>query len=327
MTQTLRWGLLSTARINRSIIPPLHASERNKLVAVASRNKAKAEEYAQEWKIPCAHNSYESLLTDPEVDVIYNSLPNSLHAEWTVKALQAGKHVLCEKPLATNIADIDAIITAVERSGKIVSEAFMYRHHPQTLKVKELVDSGALGKLRLIHGVFSFNLASESDVRLDPALGGGSIWDIGCYPISYTRLITGVEPEEVFGWQMCSKSGVDLLFSGQMRFADEVFAQFDCSFCAPYRAQIEIIGSQASLTVPIPFKPGTEAVVYLNRGNDDIEQIVIAGQELYLGEVEDIADAILLDKSPRISLRDSRGNAATILALLESANNGKSVKI
>ncbi|MFZ6030084.1 MAG: Gfo/Idh/MocA family protein [Chloroflexota bacterium] len=326
MTETLRWGLLSTARINRAIIPALRASPRNELAAVASRDGAKAAKYAQNWQIPRSHASYEDLLADPGIDVIYNPLPNSLHAEWTIKALHAGKHVLCEKPLAITCREVDAITQAAQESGKVVAEAFMYRHHPQTHNVKALVDGGGLGDLRLVRGAFTFNLARQNDVRFDPVLGGGSIWDVGCYPISYARMILGAEPEEVFGWQMTGASGVDMLFSGQMRFPGNVYAQFDCGFCAPYRAQVEIVGSQASLTVPAPFKPGAENVIYLTR-EDHTESIAVKGQGLYTGEVEDMADAALLGKQPLISLADSRGNVATIVALLEATRTGKPVKV
>jgi predicted dehydrogenase len=326
MHPQLRWGLLSTARINRVIIPPLRVSPRNELVAVASRDQAKAEKYAAEWGIGRVHESYEALLADPEIDVIYNPLPNSLHAEWTIKALQAGKHVLCEKPLTAKVSETDAIIAAAESNGKVVAEAFMYRHHPQTLKVKELVASGALGALRLMRGSFSFTLSRDPDVRLRPDLDGGCIWDVGCYPVSYIRTVVGAEPEEVFGWQVTGPTGVDLLFAGQMRFPNNVFAQFDCAFNMPYRAQVEIVGSEATLTVPTPFKPGLETEIYLTRG-DDTEQIVIAGQELYQGEVEDMADAVLLGKPPRISLADSRGNVAALAALLQSARDGKVLRL
>ncbi len=157
-TKVLNWGLLSTARINRSLIPPLRASKRNHLLAVASRSQESADAYAKEWKIPRAHGSYEALLADPEIDVIYNPLPNHLHAEWTIKAIEAGKHVLCEKPLALSVDDVDAIAAAAQKHGRVVAEAFMYRHHPQTLKVQELVQSGSLGTLKLLRGSFSFVL-------------------------------------------------------------------------------------------------------------------------------------------------------------------------
>jgi len=324
MNKQLNWGLLSTARINRALIAPLRASDSARLFAVASRTQSSADEYASEWKIPRAHGSYEALLADPEVDVIYNSLPNHLHAEWTIKAMQAGKHVLCEKPFAITLEEVDAMIAASKETGKVLTEAFMYRHHAQTLKAKELVDSGALGKLQIVKGAFTFTLTRAGDIRLKRETGGGSIWDVGCYPISYARTIVGAEPLEVFGWQVEEQNGVDTSFFGQMRFANGVHAQFDSGFTSPSRSMIEIVGTDASLTIPDPFKPGKNSEIYLSRG-DKMEKIKIKGAELYLGEVDDISDAILLGKSPRISLQDSRANIAAILALLQSAQTGKSI--
>jgi D-xylose 1-dehydrogenase (NADP+, D-xylono-1,5-lactone-forming) len=322
MEKRLNWGLLSTARINRALIKPLRASKRTRLLAVASRSQSSAEAYAREWDIPRAHGSYEALLADPEIDVIYNSLPNHLHAEWTIKALRAGKHVLCEKPLALSPAEVDAIIAAAKETGNIVAEAFMYRHHPQTLKVKELVDSGALGQLHLIKGAFTFTLTREADYRNFKEMGGGSIWDVGCYPISYARMIVGEEPVAVSGWQVEGPSGSDDSFFGQMRFGNGVHAQFDCGFKSPFRSYVEIVGSEAVLTIPTPFKPGVKSELYLERG-DERETIKIKGQELYLGEVEDMCDAVLNGTLPRISLMDSRANISVILALLESAQSGR----
>lgn len=322
----LKWGLLSTARINRALIPPLRASRRNQLVAVASRTQESADNYAREWKISRAHGSYEALLADPEIDVVYISLPNHLHAPWTIKAVEAGKHVLCEKPLALNVEEVDAIQSAAGRHGRVVMEAFMYRHHAQTLKVQELVKSGSLGTLKLIRGSFSFVLSGEGDVRLDPAMGGGSIWDLGCYPISYARSVVGENPLEVFGWQVIGPTGIDATFVGQMRFDHDILAQFDSSFVIPFHAFMEIIGSEGTLNIPRPFKPEPDEKIYLTRG-EKTETIKIKGQELYIGEVENMADAILLGQEPRISLEDSRANVAAISALLESARTGKSVRL
>ncbi len=322
----LRWGLLGTARINRALIPPLRASARNELVAVASRSHERAEAYAREWGIRRALGSYEALLADPDIDVVYISLPNALHAGWTIKAAQAGKHVLCEKPLAATPGEVDAMRAAAREAGVVVAEAFMYRHHPQTLRVKELVDGGAIGRLRLVRGAFTFNLTRAVDVRLDPALSGGSIWDVGCYPISYARYVIGSEPLEVFGWQMTGASGVDEVFAGQLRFAGDVYAQFDCGFRAPFRTHLEIVGSDGTIVAPHPFKPGLDEQIHLTRG-DRTETIVIPGQELYIGEVEDMADAILNGQAPRVSLEDSRGNVATIVALLRSARAGQPVSL
>jgi predicted dehydrogenase len=315
------------ARINRALIPPLQVSKRNHLLAVASRSQETADAYAKEKKIPRAYGSYEALLADPEIDVIYNPLPNHLHAEWTIKAVEAGKHVLCEKPLALSVAEVDAIRAAAHKHGRVVAEAFMYRHHPQTLKVQELVKSGSIGSLKLIRGSFSFILSREEDIRLlDPAMGGGSIWDVGCYPISYARTVVGENPLEVFGWQVTGKTGIDETFVGQMRFESDVHAQFDSSFVIPFHSFMEIVGSEGTLSIPTPFKPGVNERIFLTR-DEKTETIKVKGQELYLGEVEDMADAILLGKDSLVSLHDSRVNVAVINALLESARIGKPVSI
>jgi D-xylose 1-dehydrogenase (NADP+, D-xylono-1,5-lactone-forming) len=325
MENSLNWGLLSTARINRALIKPLRASKRTRLLAVASRNQPSADNYAREWDIPRAHGSYEALLADPEIDVVYNSLPNHLHAEWTVKALRAGKHVLCEKPLALTLEEVDAMTAASKETGKVLAEAFMYRHHAQTLKVKEIVDGGALGELQLIKGAFTFTLTREGNYRNFKEMGGGSLWDVGCYPVSYARMIVGEEPVEVFGWQVRGAGGSDESFIGQMRFANGVHAQFDSGFKSPSRSHVEIVGSEAVLRIPAPFKPGRKNELTLIQGEEE-EKIKISGNDLYLDEVEDLCDAVTKNIAPRISLADSRGNIAAILALLESAQKGKNIR-
>jgi xylose dehydrogenase (NAD/NADP) len=326
MTRRLRWGLLSTARINRSLIPALRKSPRSELRAVASRSARTAQEYARSWGIPRAIDGYPALLADPEIDVVYNPLPNSLHAEWTVRAAEAGKHVLCEKPMAISLDQVDAVEAAAEGAGVVVAEAFMYRHHPQTRKVIELVRGGAIGRLRRIRGAFTFNLSREGDVRLVPELGGGSLWDVGCYPVSYARLVAGSAPVEAFGWAVVGPTGVDLSFSGQLRFGDGVAAQFDCGFDAPFRTSVEIVGSEGTLLVPQAFKPSAAAVLLLRRG-DDTQAVPVAADDLYLYEVEDLAAAVLDGTPPTVSLADSRANVATLLALLESAREGRPVAV
>ena len=324
--KVLKWGLLSTARINRALIPPLRASKRSQLVAVASRTQESAAKYAREWKISRAHGSYEALLADPEIDVIYNPLPNHLHAEWTIRAVEAGKHVLCEKPLALSVEEVDAIQAAARRHRRVVAEAFMYRHHPQTLKVQELVKSGSLGDLKLIRGSFSFVLSREGDVRLDPAMGGGSIWDVGCYPISYARSVIGEAPLEVFGWQVTGPTGIDEAFVGQMKFKDDVHAQFDSSFTIPFHTFMEIVGSEGTLIIPKPFKPEFKEKIFVARG-EKTETIKIKGDDLYIGEVEDMTDAILFGRPSRVTLDDSRANVEVIGAFLESARLGRPVQV
>lgn len=324
--KVLNWGFLSTAKINQRVMPAFRESKRSRLYAVASRNQETADSYSRQWKIPKAFGSYEAMLSTPEIDVVYNPLPNHLHTEWNIKAMQAGKHVLCEKPFALTVEEVDTVENAANDTGKIVAEAFMYRHHPQTLKVKQMVDEGILGKLKLIRGSFTYQFTREGNYRADPTMGGGALWDIGCYPLSYARVMLGIEPVEVFGWQVKGESGIDDSFVAQMRFDGEVFAQFDCSFVTPYHTFMELIGDKGTLIIPMPFTPQSKEYLFLTR-EGKTEKITVKAPGLYNGEVEDMADAILLGKPPRISMADTRANTLAILALYESARTGKPVTL
>ena len=324
--RTLRWGLMGTARINRSIVPALRAARGHELVAVASRDGEKARVHAEQWGIPRVVTSYEALLAEPDIDVVYIPLPNHLHAEWTVRAAMAGKHVLCEKPMALTVEEVDRIIAAADRTRIVVAEAFMYRHHPQTLALRKLVTDGTIGELRFIRGSFSFNLDRPGDVRLDLTYGGGSLWDVGCYPVSLARVLAGAEPREVFGRAQRGPTGVDLQFAGQLVFSDRLQAQFDCAFCAPFRTEAELVGTTGAIRVIRPFKPGTKETLLLTRGSD-IEEIVVDGHELYVGQVEDLGAAIREGTNPRVTLLDSRANTAALVALYESARTGQPVSL
>ncbi len=326
MKTTLNWGLLSTARINRKVIPSILAAKRATLLAVASRNQTSADAYAREWKIPRAHGSYEALLNDPDIDVIYNPLPNHMHAGWTIRAVQAGKHVLCEKPMVLTLEEMDAVIAAAQRHKRVVAEAFMYRHHPKTLAAKKVVESGDLGQVRFIRGSFSFVLDRPADYRNKPEQGGGSLWDIGCYPVSYTRFILGAEPVEVFGWQETSSSGIDQSFVGQLRFPGGVHAQFDSSFAIPYHTFMEVVGTAGTLVIPNPFAPGKKEPLIISKEGKN-KTMIIPGQDLYLGEIDDMSGAVLDGQPQRMSLDDSRANLATLLALYDSARTGRPVRL
>ena len=322
----LRWGLLGTARINQAVISPIRSSKKSLLLAVASRLQDKAAQYAESWKIPHYYASYEALLADPEIDVIYNSLPNGLHAEWSIKAMQMGKHVLCEKPITTNIKEIDAVIETSKKTGMVIAEAFMYRHHPQTLFVKEIIDNGQVGNLQLIRGSFCYTITRPDNPRLDPHLGGGSLWDVGCYPISYARYVIGEEPIAVYGSQVTGLNGIDMLYSGQLSFPGGVISQFECSFITPFKALMEITGDRGRITIPEPYKPGKRTKILYER--DGVTRIIwIKGAELYRGEIEDLEDAILLRKPTRISLDESKGNIVTIEALYRSTRLLKSISL
>ncbi len=322
----LRWGLLSTARINRALIPAIRAAARSELTTVASRTLDRARDYAREWQIPRALGSYEALLADPGIDVIYNPLPNHLHVEWTVRALEAGKHVLCEKPIALSADGVDRIADACRRTGKTAAEAFMYRHHPMTAAVQAFAAGGRLGTIASYRGAFTFPLTREGDVRLDPEMGGGSLWDVGCYPLSYANLIAGAAPVEVFGWQRASERGVDLEFFAMLRYADGAVAQFDSGFLGPFRAEMEIVGSGGVLRIRRPFKTDERSGLDFTTATDAIEPIPFAADTAYSGEVADIEAAALDGAAPRVSLAESRRTVETIVALHESARLGRPVR-
>jgi predicted dehydrogenase len=320
----LRWGLLSTARINRLIIPAIRASARSEVTTVASRDLDKCRAYAAEWKIPRALGSYEALLADPDIDVVYIGLPNSLHADWTIRALEAGKHVLCEKPLALTPGDVDRISDAARRTGRAAAEAFMYRHHPLTQAVLDIARSGRLGQIRGYKGAFTFPLTRENDVRLDTALGGGCLWDVGCYPVSYTCYLAGEPPIEVFGWQQTAPTGIDREFAGMMRFRDGSVAQFDSGFAGPFRAEMEVIGRDASLRIVRPFRTDERSALLLTAG-DVVEALPFPGEPPFAGEIEDM-EAVALDSRPqRIPLAESRRTVSTIAALYRSAREGRPI--
>jgi predicted dehydrogenase len=314
----LRWALLGTARINRAVIPVLKSSARNTLLAVGSRTLERAREYAAEWEIPRAIAPYESVLADPDVDAIYVSLPNSLHAEWTIRALEAGKHVLCEKPLALIPEDVERIAATAARANRIAAEAFMYRHHAQTLTAETIVRDGVLGKLRIIRGAFTFNLTRDNDIRFVPELGGGALWDVGCYPVSYACLMAGGAPVDVTGWEEASPSGIDVAFSGMLRFDNDVMAQFDCGFRAAFRAEMELIGTDAALRVERAFKAGPQSRLLLTRG-DDTTEIPFDREPPYVGEIDDLAAAALDGRPPRVPLTESLRTVSVICDLYRSA--------
>jgi predicted dehydrogenase len=316
----LKWGLLSTARINHRLIPAIGAAGRAELVGVASRSQERAEAYAAEWGIPRAHGSYQSLLDDPDVDVIYISLPNSLHAEWAVRAAEAGKHVLCEKPLAVSVTECDQIIAAAESAGVVVIEAVMYLHHALLSKGRQLIEEGAVGRVTLVRGVLSFFLDRPDDVRWKPELGGGALWDVGSYPVSFIRWMAG-EAEEVFGWQTLSESGVDETFAGLLRYRSGVLGVFDCGFRTLQRSEAQVFGTEGTLTIRQPYTINGESKILLRRGSEE-EEISVRAIDVYRCEV-DAMTAAVLDRAPLpVSLRSSRGNVATISALYESARCG-----
>jgi predicted dehydrogenase len=320
----VRWGILSTAHINRAVIPGAHASEKVDLIAVASRDQGRAEEYAREWGIQRAYGSYDALLEDADIEAVYISLPNALHTDWSIRSIEAGKHVLCEKPMSRHPADVEEAFDAAERAERFLMEAFMYRHNPQTTRLRQLVDEGAIGELRLIRSCFSYSLHDAENIRLRTDVEGGSLMDVGCYCVSGSRLLAG-DPDQVYGQQFTGPSGTDWVFTGAMRFPGDVFAQFDCGTALPERDELEAIGSDGSLFLDDPWHC-REPVIELRR-DAGMERIEVEPADSYRLEIENLSDAIRGATDPLLGREDAVGQARAIDALYRSAVTGKAASL
>lgn len=334
----VRWGLLSTAKINRALIPVIRQSPRSELAAVASRSPELARAYAQKWKIGASFGGYQEMLESGLIDAVYIGLPNHLHAEWTIKALTAGLAVLCEKPFATSLAEVDAMIEASRKNGLPLAEAFMYRHHPQTKLVGQLVREGSLGEITSLRGCFEYDLSPQQrqpenlNVRLVPEYGGGCLWDVGVYPLSYFQYLMGQTPAWVVGSQRLGETGVDEYFTAQLGYADEagrpILGQFTSSFMTPFQTSLEITGTKGRLTITRPFTNLARgaALLFTDRTGKR-KKLAFPQKTLYLGEVEDLESALLDGKPPLISLEESRNHILTALALYHSARSGDLVRL
>jgi D-xylose 1-dehydrogenase (NADP+, D-xylono-1,5-lactone-forming) len=323
-TSAVKWGIISTADINRKVIPGAHASPKVELVAVASRDQARADEYAKTWEIERAYGSYDALLADTEIEAVYISLPNTMHCDWSIKALEAGKHVLCEKPLSRHTNEVEAVFDAADRTGRLLSEAFMYRHNPQTKRAKELVDDGAIGELRLVRSAFSYSLYDEDNIRLRTDVEGGSLMDVGCYNVSGSRLFGG-EPEQVYGEAWFGPSGTDWVFGGTLRFPGDVIAMFDCGTAMTERDELEAIGSEGSLFLDDPWHCNVPVIEIRRDGK--VERIELEPVDSYQLELENLSDAIRDEAELLLSRDDAVGQARALEALHESAANGKPVSL
>ena len=324
MTDLVRFGIVSTAHINRLVIPPARESEKVEIVAVASRDPARAEEYARRWEIERAHGTYEALLEDAEVDAVYISLPNTLHVEWSIRALEAGKHVLCEKPFSRHPDEVERAFDVAETTGLLLSEAFMYRHNPQTARLVELVRDGAIGDLRVVRAAFSYAMYDAENIRLRTDVEGGSLMDVGCYCVSGSRLLGG-EPESVSGQAYVGPTGTDWVFAGLLRFPRDVVALFDCGTCLPERDELEAIGTEGSIFLDDPWhcwQPVLEV-----RREDGIERIELAPVDSYGLELENMADAIRGEAPLLLGREDAVAQARALEALHRSAESGEVVRL
>lgn len=325
MTQLIRWGILGAANINVDVVPAIKKTGGSEIIVIGSRSLEKAQAQASRFEIPLAVGSYQEVLDNTDVDVVYIPLANHLHAEWTIKALEAGKHVLCEKPLTLTLKEADAVAAAARRTGKLVMEAFAYLQQPQTKKVKELIQSGIIGDVRIITGTFSFVFENMEDFRWKPEYGGGSLWDIGSYPVSYVYWLYGV-PSEVYGRKRLAQSNVDMAFAGQIHYADGVIAQFDCSFDQEFFLDMDIRGTKGRLLVDLDGDPQTTQVIRVYH-DGIMEEISVEPANQYVCEIQNMEAAILGNASPLISLQDSRNLVKILTALHESANMNKPISI
>ena len=297
----LRWGVISTANIGRwAVNPAIQASGNGELLAVASRRPDTARDFAAKWNIPRHYGSYAELLDDPEIDAVYVPLPNSLHREWAIRAAHAGKHVLCEKPLGLTAAECHEMGAAAAANNVTFMEAFMYRFHPRTERVLELIGEGVVGDLKMIRSVFTFRLTNPDNIRLQSELGGGSLLDVGCYCINVSRTMAGREPLEVQAFATPAPSGVDDMMAGTLRFADGLLATFECGLNTKRREAYEIAGTEACLGIPDAFLPGDQDVV-IEELRDGQEPIIhtVAGVDEYQCMVEHFADCALNGRDPR----------------------------
>ncbi|WP_138753144.1 Gfo/Idh/MocA family protein [Paenibacillus sinopodophylli] len=322
----LKWGIMGCAGIaKRAVIPGIHLSELNEVAAIASRDEENAKRTAAELNIPVAYGSYEALLADDTIDVIYIPLPNHLHKEWAIRAAEAGKHILCEKPLALTEKEAAEMAEAAAKAGVFLSEAFMYRYHPRYDMIKKIIDEGQIGEVRGIRSAFTFNNAGHKEnVRYRKAWGGGSIYDVGCYPINAARLLLGKEPEAVTVQAMFSEQHdyVDMMASGLVEFEGAVSLTFDCGMWAAFRNPLEVLGTEGLIEVPSAYvtpEPGSGNFYVTAKG--ERKEIVVPHVNAYTEQADQLANAINGESSLLFGASDALANMRVIDACLASAES------
>jgi predicted dehydrogenase len=327
-----RWGILSTAQHGvNTVIPAIQAAPSASVDAIASRDGARARQIAQKLNIPTSYDSYEALLADPNIDAIYIPLPNHLHKEWAIRCAQAGKHVLCEKPIALNTAEAEEMLQAFRDTGLKFAETFQWRHHPQATRFLDLLRQNVIGEMRMIDAGFSFMLNRPNDIRWKPEMGGGSLYDVGCYPISFARYITGQEPVAVTGQIHWHANGVDDLAVATMEFPSGVLAQVNCSFILPLRRYYEVVGSEGSLVVPRraynPIGDKTDEIQRFSSDAQLVETYDLGRLNCYVLMAEDFSQAVLGNRDLLFPMEDIIGNMRVIDAIFASAHTGQRVAL
>lgn len=329
MANRLRWGILGTGNIARQFVAGLKTSKRGVVTAVASRERASADRFAVELQIDATPGSYDALVNHPEVDAIYVSLPNALHHAWTIKALRAGKHVLCEKPIASNASEAQEMFDEAKRAGRVLIEAFMYRSHPMMLAAVEAVRSGAIGNVKLIRSSFCYRTQRiEGNIRFNPKLAGGALMDVGCYCTSFSRMVVGAEPTRVHAAGHLHASGVDDLVAGTLHFPNDIVASFTVGMGVQADNTAYLCGDEGYIEIPIPWKPpATGATFTLARQTPPKMDLAAmkgalppprevrtfdAGIELFGLEADDFAATVQDGIAPRVTEQESVGNMVVL---------------
>lgn len=329
--ERLRWGMLGAAAIgDRDVIPALLESETAELIGIASRDLGKAREKTERYGIPKAYGSYEELLADPDIEAVYIPLPNHLHKRWTIAAAQAGKHVLCEKPMALTAEEAQEMVDACREAGVHLAEAFMYRHHPRISRAKEIAHSGEIGQLRAIHGVFTYNGADVvGDIRHNTDWGGGGLYDVGCYPISAARMILGAEPEAVTVQAQFSPEhgNVDMMASGLVEFPGGISLTFDCGMWADFRNRVEIVGSEGRIVLESTFLPTAETddIIVFAGGSERKEGPY--GVNAYIRQADQFARTVRGLEPSAFPAEDCVAGMRVIEACLASAKQRKRIEL
>lgn len=323
----LRWGILGTADIADRIMAAVARARCGSIRAVASRDGARARSWAGARGVPLSFGSYEALLRSGEIDVIYNPLPNRLHAEWTIRALQAGLPVLCEKPFAGSAAEARAVADVARATGLPVIEAFMYRYHPLWDTVVRAVRDGMVGETISVHGSFTFRLDDPASISASPELGGGALMDVGCYPVHAARMVLGAEPVRAFAFER--RTAVDDSMSGMLEFPGGVVATIECSIEAFERHRFQVSGTAGTIVVDRPWFPGDDASSFvLHREIEGAPRVVACpGDDPYRGEVLEFARAVVTRHVPRWGVEDAVANMSALDALYASAALGRAVDV
>ena len=327
MSLKLRWGILGVAKINERLLPAFAKAANAELVGIASRSLEKAKEAARAAGIPKAFGSYQALLDDPQIDAVYNPLPNTLHDEWTRKAAERGKHVLCEKPLTPTAREAEALVAFCHARNIKLMDGFMWPHHPRTRQMKELLQSGQLGRVDRVTGAFTFQLPMDpANIRLQEGTAGGSLLDVGCYPVYGIRWAFGEEPVKV--WAAARfQFGVDVAMSATLWFADGRLANFDCGFVHPFRQWLEIVGEKGTLTVPEMWVPRKATYTVQDADGANAKEYVVEGHDQIQCMLEDFGRYVLDDKPVWPAPEEAIQSAKVMDALLTSAREKRCVRV